>query len=99
MAPLVYLLRRQYNLRSRLHIRGVSRVKPCTHVRKGKEIRSAEPGDAMMHPTVNKAKKASFKIQMAQDKGLGRGSVKVIPYMPKKRKRESAGQFNVGYRG
>ena len=71
-------------------------MKPCTHVRKGREIRSAEPGDAMMHPTINKAKKASRKIQMLNDKGLGRGSVKVIPYVPKKRKRKSAGQFNAG---
>ena len=71
-------------------------MKPATHVRKGREIRSAEPGDAKMHSSINKAKKASWKIQMGQDKGLGLGSVKVIPYMPKKRKRRKAGKFNVG---
>ncbi len=70
-------------------------MKDCTHVRKGREIRSASPGDAKMHPSINKAKKASHKIQMEQDKGLGRGSVKVIPFTPKKRKRKQAGQFNV----
>ncbi len=73
----------------------VGTMKDCTHVRKGREIRSAVVGDAMMHPSINKAKKASRKIQMEQDKGLGRGSVKVIPFTPKKRKRKQAGQFNV----
>ena len=71
-------------------------MKDCTHVRKGREIRSAKPGDAEMHQSINKAKKASWGIQMRQDKGLGRGSVKVIPYVPKKRKRKKAGQFNIG---
>ena len=71
-------------------------MKPATHIRKGREIRSAEPGDAMMHPSINKAKTASWKIQMKQDKGLGRGSVKILPFTPKKRKRRKAGKFNVG---
>ena len=70
-------------------------MKDCTHVRKGREIRSATPGDAKMYPSINEAKKASFKIQMGHDKGLGRGSVKVIPFVPKKRKRKKAGKFNI----
>ncbi len=71
-------------------------MKPATHIRKGREIRSAEPGDAMMHPSINKAKRASRKIQMKQDGALGRGSVKILPFVPKKRKRRKAGKFNVG---
>lgn len=70
-------------------------MKPATHVRKGREIRSAVPGDSKMHSSINAAKKASRKIQMTQDKALGRGSVKMIPYVPKKRKRRKAGQFGV----
>ncbi len=70
-------------------------MKDCTHIRKGREIRSAKPGDAKMHSSINQAKKASRKIQMEQDEGLGLGSVKVVPFVPKKRKRRRAGKFNL----
>ncbi len=70
-------------------------MKPATHVRKGKEIRAAAPHGAVMYDSMNKAKKASHKIQMEQDKGLGRGSVRVIAFTPKKRKRKQAGKFQL----
>ena len=73
-------------------------MKDTTHVRKGREIRSAKPGEAKMYNSVNQAKKASRAIQMKQDKGLGLGSVKVIPFVPKKRRRKKAGKFNISKR-
>ncbi len=73
-------------------------MKSATHVRKGREIRSAKPGEAKMYDSVNQAKKASRKIQMRQDEGLGLGSVKVMPFVPKKRRRKKAGKFNISKR-
>jgi len=70
-------------------------MKPTTHVRKGREIRSASPGDAHMYESINLAKKASHKIQMSQDKALGRGSVRVILFTVRKRRRKQAGKFNI----
>ncbi len=70
-------------------------MKPTTHVRKGREIRSSDPKDAKMYESINLAKKASRKIQMAQDKGLGRGTVKVILFTARKRRRKQAGKFNI----
>ena len=70
-------------------------MKPTTHIRKGREIRSADPKDAKMYSSINQAKKASFKIQMEADEALGRGTVKVILYIARKRQRKRAGKFNV----
>lgn len=70
-------------------------MKPTTHIRKGREIRAAAPHGAVMHDSINRAKKASHKIQMEQDGGLGRGSVKVLDFTPRKRRRRKAGQFNI----
>ncbi len=70
-------------------------MKPCTHIRRGREIRCTNPKDAQMYASINQAKKASHAIQIRLDKGLGLGSLKVMPYMPKRRRRKRAGKFNV----
>ena len=71
-------------------------MKPTTHIRKGREIRSSDPKDAKMYSSINEAKKASHKIQMNADKALGRGTVRVILYTARKRRRRRAGKFNIG---
>lgn len=50
-------------------------MKDLTHIRKGKVITEVNTNIAKDYKTVNKAKRASHKIQMDQDGGLGRGSV------------------------
>ncbi len=70
-------------------------MKDTTHVRKGKEIRAAAPDGAVMYKSMNQAKKASRKLQMEQDGALGRGTVRVLPFTPKKRKRKQAGKFKL----
>lgn len=72
-----------------------NKMKPAMHVRKGREIRSMDPKDAKMYDSINLAKKASHKIQMKADKALGRGTVRVILFTARKRRRKHAGEFNV----
>ncbi len=50
-------------------------MKPTTHMRQGQTIIDLETGEVTDHKSINKAKKASLKIQKDQDKLLGRGSV------------------------
>jgi hypothetical protein len=82
-------------MRLTTHIPKGGAMKPTTHIRKGREIRSADPKDAKMYESINRAKKASFAIQMKADKALGRGTVKVILFTARKRRRKQAGKFNV----
>ena len=70
-------------------------MKPTTHIRKGREIRCADPQGSKMYESINLAKKASHKIQMSTDKALGRGTVKVILFTVRKRRRRQAGKFNI----
>lgn len=71
-------------------------MKEATHIRKGKEIRALDPKNSKMHESINDAKRTSYRIQMLADDALGRGTVKVLPFVPKKRRRKGAGKFNLG---
>ena len=71
-------------------------MRECAYIRKGKEIRALDPEtESKMCKSINAAKRMSHKIQLLADKALGRGTLKVLPFVPKKRKRKAAGQFNV----
>lgn len=70
-------------------------MKECMYVRKGKEIRALALDGSEMCKSINEAKRRSRRIQMMADKALGRGTLKVHFFVPKKRKRKAAGQFNV----
>lgn len=52
-------------------------LKEARFTRKGHHIINLESGEAKEHNSVNEAKKASRKLQMDEDHGLGRGTLRI----------------------
>lgn len=53
-------------------------MKDTIYTRKGKSIKNLETGKIEGFKSISQAKRKSRKLQLDLDKGLGRGSVKVI---------------------
>lgn len=51
-------------------------MKPTQYIRKGKQVRNVITGVVEDFKSLNESKRRSHALQMKEDKGLGRGTVR-----------------------
>jgi hypothetical protein len=58
------------------------KMKEMKFMRKGKTIRNIEDGHDTVFNSISMAKRASRTLQIAEDGGMGRGSLRVVEKLP-----------------